>query len=104
MKTVRPIVQSMLLLLVMVVIAGCAGTRTTESSGEYMDSSVITAKVKAAIYDDKELKVYDITVETFKDGVQLSGFVNSTEIRNRAGMVAGRVNGVKSVKNDLIIK
>jgi osmotically-inducible protein OsmY len=104
MKTVRPIVQSMLLLLVMVVIAGCAGTRTTESSGEYMDSSVITAKVKAAIYDDKDLKVYDITVETFKDGVQLSGFVNSAEIKNRAGVVAGRVHGVKSVKNDLIVK
>ena len=69
-----------------------------------MDSSVITAKVKAAIFDDKTLKVLDINVETFKDVVQLSGFVNSAEMRDRAGVVAGRVSGVKSVKNDLIVK
>ena len=104
MKTARPKVPALVVQLALTVIARCAGTRTTESSGEYMDSSVITAKVKAAIYDDKDLKVYDITVETFKDGVQLSGFVNSAEIKNRAGVVAGRVHGVKSVKNDLIVK
>ncbi len=104
MKTARPIVQLMLVLLVMAVIAGCASTRTQESAGQYTDSSVITAKVKAAIFDDKALKVYDITVETFKDVVQLSGFVNSAEIKNRAGVVAGRVSGVRSVKNDLIVK
>jgi osmotically-inducible protein OsmY len=104
MKIARPMVQSMLVLLVLAVIAGCAATRTQESTGQYTDSSVITAKVKAAIFDDKTLKVYDITVETFKDVVQLSGFVNSAEIKNRAGVVAGGVSGVKSVKNDLIVK
>ena len=104
MKTAKPMVRALLVLLVLAVIAGCASTRTQESSGQYVDSSVITAKVKAAIYDDKALKVYDITVETFKDVVQLSGFVNSAEIRDRAGVVAGRVSGVKSVKNDLIVK
>ena len=104
MKRARPIVQAMLMLLVLAVIAGCATTRTQESSGQYVDSSVITAKVKAAIFDDKALKVYDINVETFNDVVQLSGFVNSAEIRNRAGVVAGSVSGVKSVKNDLIVK
>lgn len=104
MKRARPIVQAMLMLLVLAVIAGCATTRTQESSGQYVDSSVITAKVKAAIFDDKTLKVYDINVETFKDVVQLSGFVNSAEIKSRAGVVAGSVSGVKSVKNDLIVK
>ena len=104
MKRARPIVQAMLMLLVLAVIAGCATTRTQESSGQYVDSSVITAKVKAAIFDDKALKVFDINVETFKDVVQLSGFVNSAEIRNRAGVVASSVSGVKSVKNDLIVK
>jgi osmotically-inducible protein OsmY len=97
-------VHSILILLALVVIAGCASTRTQESSGQYMDSSVITAKVKAAMFDDPALKVFDITVETFKDGVQLSGFVNSAEIKNRAGVVASRVSGVTSVKNDLIVK
>ena len=104
MKTARPIVQLMLVLLVMAVIAGCAGTRTTESTGQYVDDSTITAKVKAAIFDDPALKVFDISVETFKGVVQLSGFVNSADIRSRAGVVAGRVSGVQSVKNSLVVK
>ena len=104
MKTAKPIVRTLLVLLALVLIAGCASTRTQESAGQYTDSSVITAKVKAAIYDDPALKVFDISVETFKDGVQLSGFVNSAEIKNRATVVASRVSDVKSVKNDLIVK
>ncbi len=104
MKTARPMVRALLMLLVLAVIAGCAATRTQESSGEYVDDSTITAKVKAAIFDDKTLKVFDISVETFKGVVQLSGFVNSAEIRSRAGVVASRVSGVKSVKNDLNVK
>jgi len=104
MKSAKPMVQAVVVLLALAVIAGCAATRTQESSGEYVDSSVITAKVKAAIFDDKTLKVFDINVETFKDVVQLSGFVNSAEIRERAAVVASRVSGVKSVKNDLIVK
>ena len=104
MKTARPMAHWLLVVLVLAVIAGCAGTRTTESTGEYVDGSAITAKVKAAILDDPGLKVFDISVETFKDVVQLSGFVNSTEIRNRATVVASRVSGVRSVKNDLIVK
>ena len=104
MKTARPMVRALLMLLVLAVIAGCAATRTQESTGQYVDDSTITAKVKAAIFDDNTLKVYDITVETFKGTVQLSGFVNSAEIRSRAGVVASRVSGVQSVKNDLIVK
>ncbi len=104
MKTANPMVRSLVLLLALAVIGGCAGTPTQESSGQYMDSSAITAKVKAAIFEDPALKVFDINVETFKDVVQLSGFVNSTEIRSRAAVVASRVGGVKSVKNDLLVK
>jgi len=104
MKATQPMVRALVVLLALAVIAGCASTRTQESTGQYVDSSVITAKVKAAIYDDKTLKVFDISVETFKDVVQLSGFVSSAEIRSRAAVVAGRVSGVKSVKNDLIVK
>jgi osmotically-inducible protein OsmY len=93
-----------LVLLVLAVIAGCASTRTQESTGQYFDDSTITAKVKSAILDDPSLKVFDISVETFKGVVQLSGFVNSAEIRSRAAVVASRVSGVKSVKNSLIVK
>jgi len=104
MKTTRTIVQSILVLLVLAVIASCAATRTSESTGQYMDGSVITAKVKTAILEDPTLKVFQIGVETYKDGVQLSGFVNSTEARNHATVVASSVSGVRSVKNDLIVK
>jgi osmotically-inducible protein OsmY len=69
-----------------------------------VDDSTIPAKVKAEILGDAALKVFAISVETFKGTVQLSGFVNSAEIRSRAAVVAGRVSGVKSVKNDLIVK
>jgi osmotically-inducible protein OsmY len=104
MKTARPIVQSMLVLLVLAVIAGCAATRTQESTGQYVDDSTITAKVKAAILEDPALKVFQISVETFKGVVQLSGFVNSPEVRSRAAVVASGVSGVQSVKNDLLVK
>ena len=104
MKKVCPIMRSLLVVLMLAMIAGCASTRTQESTGQYVDDSSITAKVKADILGDPALKVFDIGVETFKGVVQLSGFVNSAEIRNRAAVVAGRVNGVKSVKNSLIVK
>jgi osmotically-inducible protein OsmY len=104
MKRTRGMAQSMLVLLVVAVIAGCAGTRTTESTGQYVDGSAITAKVKAAILDDPSLKVFQIGVETYKDVVQLSGFVNSSEMRSRAAVVASRVSGVRSVQNDLIVR
>ena len=83
---------------------GCASTPTRESSGQYVDDSVITTKVKAAIYNEPSLKVSQINVETFKGEVQLSGFVDSPQSVNKAGEVARSVEGVKSVKNDLIVK
>jgi len=97
-------VRSLLVLLVMAVIAGCAGSRTQESTGEYFDDSTITGKVKAAILGDPDLKVLQINVETFKGVVQLSGFVNSPQAVSRAVEVARGVRGVKSVKNNLIVK
>ena len=83
---------------------GCASTPTRESSGQYIDDSSITARVKAAIYDDPSLKVLQINVETFKGEVQLSGFVDSAQSVQKAGEVARSVKGVVSVKNDLIVK
>jgi osmotically-inducible protein OsmY len=85
-------------------LAGCAATSTHESTGGYVDNSVITTKVKAAILDDASLKVFQIHVVTYKDQVQLSGFVDSRSMITRAGEVARKVEGVKSVKNDLIVK
>ncbi|MBE7547626.1 MAG: BON domain-containing protein [Planctomycetia bacterium] len=83
---------------------GCAGTSKRESTGEYVDSSVLTSKVKAAIFNDPMLKVLQINVETFKDVVQLSGFVDSPEAAARAVEVARSVEGVKAVKNNMSVK
>jgi osmotically-inducible protein OsmY len=104
MKTASTMVRSLLVLLVIAVIAGCAGSRTQESTGEYFDDSTITGKVKAAILQDPDLKVLQINVETFKGVVQLSGFVNSPQAVSRAVAVARGVSGVKSVTNNLIVK
>ena len=83
---------------------GCGSTAKTEGTGEYVDDSVITSKVKAAIFNDPTLKVNEINVETFKGVVQLSGFVRAQADIDRAVTVARRVAGVKSVKNDMRLK
>ena len=83
---------------------GCAATATRESTGQIIDDSAITTKVKKAIFDEPSLKVAQINVETYKSVVQLSGFVDSTAQVGTAGSVARSVDGVTSVKNDLQIK
>jgi hyperosmotically inducible protein len=90
--------------LVLMTSLGCASSRTQEGTGQYIDDSVITTKVKAAILGEPGLKVSEINVETFKGVVQLSGFVNSREDIDAAMRVARAVNGVTSVKNDMHLK
>lgn len=91
-------------LILFVFFAGCAGTENRESTGEYIDDSVITSKVKAEILKDPDLKVLQINVESFKGVVQLSGFVDSPKAAARAVELAKSVKGVSSVKNSLVIK
>lgn len=81
--------------------AGCASTPKQEGTGEYVDDTVITTKVKAAILNEPTLKSAEINVETFKGSVQLSGFVSSQADMNKAVEVARSVKGVQSVKNDM---
>jgi hyperosmotically inducible protein len=83
---------------------GCASSRTHEGTGQYVDDSVITTKVKAAILGEPGLKVSEINVETYKGVVQLSGFVSSRADINGAVRVASAVGGVKSVTNDMQVK
>lgn len=84
--------------------ASCASTRTQSSTGEYIDDSVITTKVKSLLANDDFLKSFQISVETYKGTVQLSGFVNSQQAVDKAGQIARSVKGVQSVKNNLIVK
>ena len=90
--------------LLMVTALGCASTSKQEGTGEYVDDSVITTKVKAAVLNEPSLKSAEINVETFKGVVQLSGFVSSQADINKAVEVARGVGGVKSVKNDMRLK
>ncbi len=90
--------------LAFAAVAGCASTRTQESTGQYVDDVAITTKVKAAIFNDPMLKSAEINVETFKGRVQLSGFVSSNAAIDRAVAVAQGVGGVNSVKNDMRVK
>ncbi len=83
---------------------GCAATSTREGTGEYIDDTVITAKVKAAILEDPGLKVSEINVETFKGVVQLSGFVGTKAMEAKAVEVARGIAGVRSVKDDMQVK
>lgn len=92
------------LALMMLALAGCASGPQKEGTGNYIDDSVITAKVKAAIIKDDTLKATEINVETFKGIVQLSGFVKSKTDINHAVEVARQVEGVKSVKNNMNVK
>jgi len=96
--------RSVVLILVLASAWGCGSTATKEGTGEYVDDSVITTKVKTAIFNDSSLKVNEINVETFKGTVQLSGFVRSQADVDRAVVVARGVAGVTSVKNDMRIK
>ena len=96
--------SAFVLAVAMAAGAGCASTSTQSSTGEYIDDTVITAKVKAAIFDDSSLKSAEINVETFKGVVQLSGFVSSQADINRAVNVVRGIEGVQSVKNDMRVK
>ena len=94
----------LVLLMLVAAFAACASTRTHESTGEYVDDSTITTKVKALLAEDNFLKSFQIGVETYKGTVQLSGFVNSQNAVDKAGEITRSVKGVTSVKNNLIVK
>jgi len=98
------VIHCLVLLMLIATFAACASTRTQESTGEYVDDSVITTKVKSLLAKDDFLKSFQISVETFKGTVQLSGFVASQKAVDKAGGIARSVKGVTSVKNDLVVK
>jgi hypothetical protein len=104
MKKVITNLSLALCLVYAVVLIGCAGSRTETSTGELVDDSVITTKVKSLLVADQGLSAFDIEVETFKGTVQLSGFVDTEEQAEKAVEIAEGVDGVQEVKNSLIVK
>jgi osmotically-inducible protein OsmY len=104
MKKRSRFVGYLILFALIVTFAACASTSKQESTGQYVDDSVITTKVKSLLAADDFLKSFQIGVKTYKGTVQLNGFVNSQEAVDKAGEIAASVKGVTSVKNDLIVK
>jgi hyperosmotically inducible protein len=104
MKKRNVFIGYLVLLMLVATFAACSSTRTHESTGEYVDDSTITTKVKALLAEDDFLKSFQIGVETYKGIVQLSGFVNSRQAVDKAGQITRSVKGVKAVKNNLIVK
>lgn len=97
-------ISAMILAAMLAFVAGCASTPRSESTGEYIDDSLITSKVKAAIFNEPTLKSSEINVETYKGIVQLSGFVAEEADTRKAVEVARNVKGVVNVKNDMHVK
>lgn len=87
-----------------VFLFSCASSQTKESTGEYLDSTAITSKVKASLLDNLGTKAFSIKVKTFKDQVQLSGFVDKPATRDKAERVTRRVANVKKVINNIVVK
>ncbi len=104
MKKRNIVIHCLVLLMLIATFVACASTPKQASTGEYVDDSVITTKVKSMLAADDFLKSFQISVETFKGTVQLSGFVASQKAVDKASEIARSVKGVTSVKNDLVVK
>lgn len=104
MRKYQHLLKVLLCIGLVTAFLGCSATEHSSSTGGYIDDTVITTKVKAAIFDEPTLKSMQISVETYKGEVQLSGFVDSAQSIRKAGEVARSVEGVQKVQNDLIVK
>ncbi|AJJ10487.1 BON domain protein [Yersinia rohdei] len=104
MKIFKTVAAVCVALMMAMAISACAPTPTTEGTGGYLDDTVITTKVKAALLAAKDIKSTEISVETFKGRVQLSGFVSSRHDANRAVQITRTVPGVKSVSDQMLIR
>ena len=104
MKKSYPVIRFLVVLMMIAAFVACASTPQQSSTGEVVDDSVITTKVKSLLASDDFLKSFEISVESRKGIVQLSGFVDSQKAKDKAGQIARGVGGVKSVKNALIVK
>lgn len=104
MKCNNQAILIILLAILMSMNSGCSSTPKQESTGQFFDSSLVTAKIKSRLIDDPITGGFRIKVNTFKGQVQLSGFVNTAQEKRRAGLIAQQIPGVTEVINNLVIK
>lgn len=100
----KTLFSSLAVVAILGTAAACTSTETQESTGEYVDSAVLAGKVRAAIAGDEPLSIIPIDVSTFRDTVQLSGFVDTQALKQRAGQIAASVDGVGRVENNIVVK
>ena len=104
MKKSHIVIRFLVVLMMIAAFVACASTPKQEGTGDYIDDSVITTKIKSLLANDEFLKSFQISVETRKGIVQLSGFVDSQKAKDKAGQIARDVGGVNSVRNNLVVK
>jgi len=104
MKKKNIVINFLLVFMLIATFVACASTPKQESTGDYIDDSVITAKIKTLLANDDFLKSFQISVESRKGIVQLGGFVDSQKAVDKASQIAGSVGGVQSVRNNLVVK
>ena len=104
MKKIHIVIRFLVVLMMIAAFVACASTPKQEGTGDYIDDSVITTKIKSQLANDEFLKSFQISVESRKGIVQLSGFVDSQKAKDKAGQIARGVGGVTSVRNNLVVK
>ncbi|MCC8366087.1 MULTISPECIES: BON domain-containing protein [Xenorhabdus] len=104
MKKLQSISTLLIAAVITAMLSACAPTATTESTGNYIDDTVISTKIKTALFEEKNLKSNDINVETYKGRVQLSGFARSPEEVRQAIQIARSIPGVKTVINSIKLR
>lgn len=85
-------------------LLACTTSNHAESTGEYLDSSAITVKVKASLLDELGSSGFSVQVKTYKDQVLLSGFVDTVTVKQKAARIASGVDGVRLVRNNIVVK
>ena len=92
------------LAMTLVTASGCAVSRGQQTVGAYVDDAAITASVKTRMLDDERVAGTSITVETLNGTVMLSGFAKTQAEKAAAESIALKVDGVKSVKNEITVR
>jgi osmotically-inducible protein OsmY len=85
-------------------LVGCAGDRYERSTGEYIDDKSLNSRVRSALNDNADYTFSDVSVNSFRGTVQLSGFVNTSDQKRKAGEIAEKVQGTKTVENNITVK
>ena len=101
---IRTTLAAVISAVALLTVSGCAVVRGQETVGAYVDDATITTQVKARLLEDPNVAGTSISVETLNGVVMLSGFAKNATEKATAESIARKVNGVKSVRNEIAIR